>query len=78
MSRSFEESLSFEVDEMDGPRVEEVDDKVGDRYDDWLLERKIRAYRDEFDEYKLGDSCCFGTHTAVVGLGCVWKLHGGV
>lgn len=56
----------------DGGKMEDVPNN------DWLSTRKVKVHNMEYDEGELGDSCCFGTRTVEAGLGCVWKLHGGV
>ena len=40
------------------------------RYDDWLLQKRVRARKSWVDE-DVGDSCCFGTRTVEGGRGWV-------
>ena len=55
------------------------DADAGVRYDDWLVEKKVRVKETSWIEgLDIGDSCCFGTRTVEMGKDCVWKLHGGV
>jgi hypothetical protein len=83
MLSGFGASLSFEEREVGSASVlVEEQEKVGEvaTYDDWLLQRKVKLPRDEWDEGELEDSCCFGTRTveSTVGMDCVWKLRGGI
>lgn len=55
------------------------DADAGVRYDDWLMEKKVKVKDTSWNEgLDVGDSCCFGTRTVEVGKDCVWKLHGTV
>ena len=40
------------------------------RYDDWLLQRRVRV-RKSWAEEDVGDSCCFGTRTVEGGRGWI-------